>query len=85
MFNDLCMLSSWDLYNGESISPCFLMTRESQLVPGKETGFQKSCVQYSGVYQESNAFQQLGKMLPGRLLGRSIVHPPQSYSLQGMY
>jgi hypothetical protein len=46
--------------------------RESRLVPGKETGFQKSCVQYSGVYQESNAFRQLGKILPG-WLGRSIV------------
>jgi hypothetical protein len=49
-----------------------------------ETGFQKSCVQYSGVYQESNACQQLGKMLPGQLQATSIVHPPQSYDLQGM-
>jgi hypothetical protein len=30
--------------------------RESLLVPGKEAGFQKSCVQYSGVYQESSPF-----------------------------
>ncbi len=59
--------------------------RESKLVPGKETGFQKSCVKYFGVYQESNAFTQLGTMLPGELMGRSIVHPPQSYSVQGMY
>jgi hypothetical protein len=48
-----------------SNSSALKIKRESRLVPGKETGFQKSCVQYSGVYQDSNAFRQLEKTLPG--------------------
>ncbi len=68
-----------------SNSSALKIKKESSLVPGKETGFQKSCVQLFWSLPGIKRFLTIGKNITWRLLGRSIVHPSESYSLQGMY